>query len=146
MSDALGIVLTSAFTILGGIAVIVGGQIIIKFFIEPIHEQSKIVGEIAESLIFYARLYSNPGSGKPEEMYEAAKDLRQLASQLIATTHAIRGYKFWQSRRIVRHRDDVTEASRNLIGLSNSISEGDPRHNMQRAEQIRRGLHIEIDI
>jgi len=146
MSELFRIVLTSAFTILGGIFVLVVGQIVIKFFIEPIHEQSNIVGEIAESLVYYARQYSNPGSGKPEEMYEAAKVFRQLASRLIARTHAIRWYKFWQSRRIVPQWDDVIEASRNLTGLSNSIREGDPRQNQRWAEQIRKGLHIEIDI
>ncbi len=63
--------LTASITILGGFIVFVLGQIVVKFFIEPIHEQSKTIGEIAYSLIFYANLYSNPGNSFPDERKEA---------------------------------------------------------------------------
>ena len=53
MSETLKIVLTSSRTILGGIVVFVVGQVITKFVIEPMHERSKLIGEIANSLIYY---------------------------------------------------------------------------------------------
>ncbi len=56
MSD---IFITSGLTILGGIIIFVGGQILTKFIIEPFYEQSKLIGEIANSLIYYA----NVGAG-----------------------------------------------------------------------------------
>jgi len=143
MSELFRIVLTSSLTILGGIAVIVGGQIIIKFFIAPIHEQSRIVGQIAESLVFYANTYMNPGIGNPDKMDEAVKALRLLASKLVATTHAIRLYGFWQSIGIIPRWADVIEASKQLIGLSNSIHRGDVLRNDGRRKEIRKRLRIE---
>jgi len=95
------------------------GQIITKFFIEPIHEQKRLIGEIADSLIFYANLYGNPEYPKTEKTYEASKVLRQQASQLRAKTHAIPWYKLWQFLSIVPKGSNVVEASSNLIGLSN---------------------------
>lgn len=59
MSEVLQIALTSGFTILGGIVVFVVGQIVAKFVIEPLYEQSKLIGEIANSIIYYA----NAGGG-----------------------------------------------------------------------------------
>lgn len=57
--DILNILFTSSFTILGGIIVFVVGQVVSKFIIEPFYEQSKLIGEIASSIIYYA----NAGAG-----------------------------------------------------------------------------------
>ena len=65
MSELMKIVLTSAFTVFGGILVIVFGQVATKFFVEPIHEQSRAISEIIDSLIFYANLYINPEKRNP---------------------------------------------------------------------------------
>ena len=146
MSELFKIVLTSSLTILGGILVFVVGRIIERFSIEPIHEQLRLTGEIADSLIFYANLYSSPGIGNPEKMGEASKVLRQQASQLMARTHVIPWYKLWQLLRIVPKHTDVIEASRNLIGLSNSIHQGDPMVNNDRRKEIEKRLRIKTDI
>ncbi|MCJ7635467.1 hypothetical protein MUP77_24145, partial [Candidatus Bathyarchaeota archaeon] len=63
MSELFKIVLTSSLTIFGGIVVLTMGQIITKFFIEPIHEQFRLIGEINDSLIYYANVYCNAGFG-----------------------------------------------------------------------------------
>jgi len=145
MSEVFKIVLTSALTVLGGIAIIVAGQVSTKFFIEPIHEHRRIIGEIAESLLFYAYLYSNPGIGRPEEMNEAQKVFRQQASRLVATSYAIQWRKLPRFLSIsIPGPLDVTEARGCLIGLSNSIHEsGDPRQNREWVEEIRKRLGIE---
>ncbi len=142
MSELFKIVLTSSLTVCGGIFLLVAGQIITKFFIEPIHEQFRLIGEIADSLVFYANVYGNPGFGDPERMSKASDKLRQQASQLRARTNAIRGYQLWQFLRIVPKREGVMEASRNLIGLSNSIHQGDPKTNNEREKAIIEYLRI----
>ncbi len=121
MSELSLVVLTSSLTIIGGITVYVIGQVIEKFLIEPIYEQAKFIGEIADSLIFYADIISNPGYGKPKKIDDASKQLRQQASQLMAKTHAIRSYKLMQFLRIVPKHKDIISARQNLIGLSNSV-------------------------
>jgi hypothetical protein len=44
---------TACFTMLGGVIVFVFGQIAIKFFIDPIQEQSKLINQIATDFTFY---------------------------------------------------------------------------------------------
>lgn len=129
-----------------GIIGFVAHQVITRFIIEPIHEQSKLIGEIAESLVFYADLYYNPGIGSFEEMAEASKVLRRQASRLRATTDTIRYYTVWQSRGIVPSQANVIEASKNLIGLSNCIHQGDPKHNHIRQERIKELLRIKTNV
>ncbi|RLI83991.1 hypothetical protein DRP07_02495 [Archaeoglobales archaeon] len=142
MSEEFKIVLTSALTILGGIFVYTTGQIISKFFIEPIHDQSRCIGDISDSLIFYANQFSNPGVGKPEKMDETQKVLRQRASQLTSKTHVINCYKLFELLGIVPKRSAVIEASRSLIKLSNSVHEGDGAKNDELREKIENLLNI----
>ena len=65
MSEALKI----AFTALGAVIVFVIGEIVVKFLIEPIQEQKKLIGEIAGSIIFY----SNVGAGIEQHYYDQIK-------------------------------------------------------------------------
>jgi hypothetical protein len=46
LSDLTKIFLTSALTIIGGITIYVAGQIIARFFIDPLHESGSKAGEI----------------------------------------------------------------------------------------------------
>src|SRR5215210_1104527 len=105
MSEGLKIVLTAA----SGVGIFVIGQIMQKWFIEPIQEQRKLVGDIVYSLVYHANLFSYSTyfslaaktrqhvkkleGGKDElldEAYEAfrgktsevAEKLRRLSSQI----------------------------------------------------------------
>ena len=57
MSEVDKIALTALF----GIGVVVFGQAFSKFLIEPIYERRKVIGNIADALMFYAPLISHPG-------------------------------------------------------------------------------------
>ena len=65
MSELERVFLTSAFTVVGGVLVFVVGQIIIKFIIEPLHDQAKIIGDITSSLT----LFANTGSSMIIKLY-----------------------------------------------------------------------------
>lgn len=82
MGETLQIILTSALTIAGGMSLLVFVELCTGFFIESIHEQKKVIIEINEALIYYAKLYMNPGSGSKEECDKAQEALRQKASLL----------------------------------------------------------------
>jgi hypothetical protein len=148
MSEIFKIVLTSSFTIVGGVIIFVMGQIISKFLIEPIHEQRKTIGEIADSLIFYANVYGNPGLGPKEKMDEAYQRLRELATLLQSKTHLIPFYSFFSSCGMVQKPSDIQEASSQLIGLSNSVYQppddpvGTALSNAGRADKIKRLLNL----
>ncbi len=145
MSEVERIVITSCSTVVVGVFVLVAGQILTKFFIEPIHEQFRVIGEIADSLVFYANVYSNPGTAPRENMDEASMKLRQQASRLRARTSAVRWYGLWEKLRVVRRRGNIVEAAGNLIGLSNCIhqSVGNGRENGRRRDAIMSMLGIE---
>jgi len=135
---------TACLTVLIGVAVFVFGQIVVKFFIEPIHEQYKLMGEIAHSLVFYAKYYSAPQlTGDHPESREASTVLRDQASLLRARTNVIRWYKCFEWVKIVRKKTAIAEASSLLIGLSNSMStQGDATVNTKRATKIATLLGI----
>ncbi len=144
-TEIFKLILTSSLTIIGGVTVYAIGRIIEKFYIDPVHEQAKIIGKIADSLIFYANVYFNPGIGRLEELDETSKILRQLASQLMASTQSLRGYWLLQFFRIVPKHKNVISAHHNLIGLSNSIHRNEPslaERNENRRKQIEKSLRI----
>ena len=148
MSEAWQIMLTSCLTVFGAIVVLVAGQIITKFHIEPIHEQLRLIGEIADSLVFYANVYSNPEVAQEKKRVEASEVFRRHASQLRAKSNAIPWYQFWQSLiRGIPKDEDVQEAAKSLIGLSNSIRGPDDNAveaNRDRCDNIVRRLRIHL--
>jgi hypothetical protein len=109
------------WTVFAGVLVFVVGQIIIKFVIEPIHEFRKFTGEIADALIFYCNVYSNPGLAREEELNEAQRTFRQQAAKLLSKAHTVSGYNLWAWCRLLPMRKDLQEAASYLIGISNGV-------------------------
>ena len=145
MSEPLKI----ALTLLSGIIIFVIGQIVVKFIIEPIHEQKKLIGEIAGSILFYynvgARMEpyyyeqlkklqesDDPLKEVAIDRYkeilkshwnrsdEASRVLRQQSSDLLGKSNAIPLYGLWSFLRQVPKIEDVLEASTQLTGMANS--------------------------
>jgi hypothetical protein len=139
-----------ALTALGGVIVFVIGQIVVKFIIEPIYEQKKLIGEIAGSIHFYynvgARVeqhyydqikalnksddpskeividrYKDILKGHWSRSDEASKVLRQQAGELLGKTHAIPLYRLWSFLGRVPKLEDVIEVSTELTGMANSV-------------------------
>ncbi len=151
MSEPYQIILTSSLTIIGGIIIYVGGQIISKFFIEPIHEQKKIIGEIDDALGFYAHIYCNPGIPPKEKIDEASNRFRQLATLLRSKAYLIPWYNLFAKIRIVLKSDSIKDASGELIGLSNSMHRESIEGlgslgilNSDRADKIRKLLKLKF--
>ncbi len=170
MSELVKVILTSSLTVFGGVLIFVFGQIAVKFLIEPFHNYQILVGEIADSLVFYA----NVGTGlhdyyvaQLEEasslegyrkeiaeqrlkaiisndwqcMDEAKRTLRQQASRLMGTANAIPFYWLWALFRLIPSRQNLIKASANLIGLSNSLGSS---NSSGREKEIARHLQIKV--
>lgn len=120
MSDIFKIVLTSALTILGGLIIFLFSQIVSKFFIDPIHEQKKIIGEIADKLIFYANVYANTTLTHPDKE-KAHGEFRKLATALQSKTQVIPWYDFLAGIGMVKHKENINSATKELIRISNQI-------------------------
>jgi NTP pyrophosphatase (non-canonical NTP hydrolase) len=55
-------------TVIIGVSVYVLGEVIIEFYIKPVNELSDTIGEVLDSLVFYANIYTNPArTGLTEE-------------------------------------------------------------------------------
>jgi len=143
MSEGLKIALTAV----GGIAVFVVGQIVQKWFIDPIQEQKKLVGEIIYSLIFYTNLpdyregyhqISNvrfkgekiEGSDPKhvDELYfryqktidEGLNKLRELSSRVYPSIQLIPCYWILQTVGIVHKRKKLYEVAWKLQEWANN--------------------------
>lgn len=118
------------------------GQLFSKALLEPAIEARRVRGQIAYALVLYADVYSNPGGNKAEPMVEASKELRRLASELLARTYSVPGYGFFEALRFLPKIADVEAASRDLIGLSNSVHHGDAQTNTERRIAIQKHLRL----
>ena len=142
ISNLTKIILTSGLTIIGGITIYVAGQLIARFFIDPYHEYQKSVGEIADALVYYADVYSNPGSGDRQRMDEAAKILREKGSLLKVCAYAIPKYVWFVKRGWLPQWEIIMKASAALIGLSNNVHQGDAAANDGRRQEIIEALGL----
>lgn len=124
-------VATAALAALFGVIVFVAGQLLQRFFLEPVQEQRKIIGEIAFCLVFHANVMEmsarkDQGLVRVEEPVETVKTLRGLASKLRATLWTIPMYQLLARLKIVPKATTIMTAAKGLVGWSNSIHHGDP--------------------
>lgn len=147
MSPIWEILLTSALTVITGTSVYTLGQLISKFVINPIHKQKELIGDIADALVYYADVYSNPGVGKKEKIDEAHKRFRQLSGLLRARSYIIPSYNRVAKMKLVPLRSDIERAANSLIGISNSVYGGpnestSRQHNDRYVMELREALDI----
>src|SRR6266566_2919468 len=137
MTEVEKIIITSSLTIMGGVVVFVCGQIAVKFFIEPVHELRKLIGEIAYSLNFYA----NQIYGNHVKTDEAREVYRKQACQLRGYVHLIVCHEFISNGLYaLPPKRDLEQASSFLIGLSNEC--GKTGTGIDRISEIRKLLQI----
>ena len=128
----------------GGAVVLIVGQIVQGFYLEPLQEQRRIIGEIAYALIYDANVVRELFA--EERVKEAVARRRRLASSLRATVRAIPSYEFFARLGWVPPADAVIRASTHLIGWSNSTTERDGEANHRRRANIASELDIRIDL
>jgi len=84
--------LEELFTIAGGVLVYVVGQVLSKFFIEPLHDLRKAVGQVRFNLAFHAPTIHTPIGRSKESSDEARAALSKNSCELIASLPAIPFY------------------------------------------------------
>ena len=143
MTEIERIFLTSGLTIFGGIVVLVLGQIITKFHLEPLHELRMLLGNISDTLVLHANVCTNPGLRPREPMDAASRVLREEASLLRARAHALPCYIVYVFLRVVPKSKSLQEASRLLTALTNAAYvEGQGMENHRRAGLGRKLLGL----
>jgi hypothetical protein len=131
-------------TIVGGLFVLVLGQIFIKLILEPIKEQKELVAEVSSQLSYYANIYTQPGSiTDPKILENASLDIRKVSTRLKATTSYIPSYKFFTKVNLVIPEQNINTAFENLIGISNSLGNGgNAKRNEDRRDETKKMLGI----
>lgn len=121
MSDLEKIVL-GAF---GGIAVYVVGQIVSKFFIEPVHELRKEIGRVRFNLAYHAPTILTPIGRSKEGSDKAWEALMTSSCELIAGLHAIPLYGVTRAIAfgVLPDRKAIEDAAVQLRGLSTYVHE-----------------------
>jgi hypothetical protein len=131
MTDFEKILLTSAVTVLGGVTVYVAGQLLSKFFIDPVQDLRKAIGEVRFNLAFHAPEIHTP-IGRTEERSDRARDaLMKSSCDLLAKLQAASLYDFWasMSRDVLPPRKAIEDAAVQLRGLSTYVHEtGEKAH------------------
>ena len=144
---SLGYFLAIAATVFSGVAIFLAGQRLLKFFLEPMQDFYKLKGEIADSLIYYANVYLQPGQRPQQMMQEAHDTLRQNASALLAKTQIIPFYSVWAFMGLLPCRQNVFKAHKNLNGLSGGVYGGggaSSDDNERRRTNIVQSLNLDI--
>ncbi len=131
-------ILTSLLTIIGGVVIFVTGQLLLKFFIEPLHELRAHIGRIVHSLIYYGDIISNPGCVRQEAAEAASLALRTLAGDLVAKTYVVPCYMIAHVLRLLPKKKNIFGTHTELIGLSNSLfRKEDADSNNKRVQNIK---------
>lgn len=145
MNDLTKILLTSSLTVVGAIAVFVASQLLGKLVIEPIQDLKKLLGEIRYALVFHAQAVFTPVGDRAGED-RACEEFRKLACDLRSKLVSVPFYARWAavSKGFLPARQDAFEASKELIGLSNSVhQENRSEKNATRVAKIERLLGFE---
>jgi hypothetical protein len=127
--------ITTAFL---AVMVFVLTQAFLKMVLEPIQAQRELIGEVAHALLFYANVIAEfevpesiaGGRGmkigaEREEVEETRKALRGLAGRLRASLWTVPFYDSLARFGWVPSRENVIEASTQLVGWSNSLRRDD---------------------
>jgi hypothetical protein len=136
MTELDKILLTSGLTVIGGSLVFV----VERFVLEPLNDQSKVLGRIAFAMHYYGREFNYPidpqhADQASQQRYWAVADrLRELGSSLAETSQGIRWYWLWLLLRLTPRRNRVNEAIGLLTRMSNNMFAFDAG---SRAQQIR---------
>lgn len=112
---------TVFLTVFSGVLTYVAGQLILKLVIEPVHDMKKTIGHVSYSLIEHANVISNPGVPRQEVMDGTSKHLRRLSSEIHSHLYLVPVYPVSAAIFRLPKKGDVLEASKALIGLSNSV-------------------------
>lgn len=140
-------------TIFSGVTIYVLGQIIVKMFIEPVQEMKKTIARIKMDTHRYSHIIVNSSVIEESDKKETSEILRNLSAELIAHIELIPRYKNTAKLFGLPGQKKVTDASVNLIALSNWINYPDNTHLGQRKigyildnfQKLQENLNFQVD-
>lgn len=154
--------------IITGVIVFTLGQILVRFFLEPLHEFKKTLAEIHQTLLFHANNYGqqykffddyilDPNipdfqrneriqshKNWNEHLNKAQDETRTAAAKLIGRAGAIPFYSIFAMLKLTPTESEILEAKHILIGLSNAFPGSDPLKTSNKADQLAKILKLKF--
>ena len=155
--------------IVSGVAVFIVGEIFVRFFLTPIHKLKEVKGEIASILLFhannYGHAYKNLDSAFEvihdhediiieeriksikkwnDDLSKASDETRAVAAKLISSAEGIPFYFIVSLLQMIPSKNSILSSKKDLIGLSNSFSEGQAVNAAERSDNICKLLNIQF--
>lgn len=153
MSDLFQITLTATFTILGGIVLFIFGEFVKVLVVSPLQKYLEQVQLIRDRLDFYSNRVTNYFSDKPDEdewklIQQINADFRSASTQLGSKYAGITGRNLLIRLKVIPSPENIEEACRGLIFLSNNLprkgrDDRDPKYDpiMQNHDAILKVLN-----
>lgn len=121
-------------TIFAGVAVFVLGQIIIRVVIDPLQKLLDTLGKVSYSILFYSNV--TPGIMSHEDVEEATKTLRGLASDIYSLVNTVPMYNLWFYTGILKvSKEDLIQVPRELVAYSNIVRISPKKYKGRASEQ-----------
>lgn len=135
MSDLLQIVLTTAFTLIGGTLLFVFGEFVRVLVVVPLQKYKEQVQLTLDRIDFYANRVTNYFSEKPNDeewelIQQIVADFRSAATQLSSKYAGISMRRLLIRMKIIPSVEKLDETYKSLVFLSNNI----PRHGRRDAD------------
>lgn len=126
MPEWIQISMTAAFTLLGGIVLLIASELIKLLIVVPLKKYRDQVEVIIDKLDYHANYITNffsedPSPEEKELMQQIRRDFRAAATQLNAVYASISYKKLLIRTRLVPNKEEVRTAFRSLIFISNNL-------------------------
>ena len=149
MNNWYGIILTSSFTIIGGVIVFCFSQLALKLIIEPIQELGKCRGEICDVLLFNRIIYLNTDTASEEKILILSNVIRKLGTKLLSIKNILKCNEFFSKLNLSIKGENILKAHKALIGLSNAIgrnlSKDEIKIISRYEDEIKKALNIRFE-
>ncbi|MGH8194066.1 MAG: hypothetical protein ACREQ8_06655 [Woeseiaceae bacterium] len=149
--------MTVFWTVFAGVSVYVVGELLMRFIVDPIHQQRETVGKVASFLIYHGNRFTSPGI--PQQLIDAGNDEeirrrkarleethevgRNLATELVVRTQSIPCYSWLERVGWAPKRAKIAEAQGGLFAITNSLYDiGSGIQNYKRAKAVEQALGI----
>lgn len=132
------------YTVVSGTLVLVLGQILQRFVLEPIQSYKKTIGKIDNKLKFYSNILTNNGF-KQDFLVEVTDTIRNLSCEIESDYKQIPFIRLLSKLKVVEKKEDVAKVAQGLIFLSNAGGRNNSRIEKcdDRINEIRCLLKIE---
>lgn len=133
---------TSVLTIIGGVVVLVVGQMVQKGYVEPFQEMQKTIGEISSALLVYGNRCDHRINEELKQ--EATRAFRRLSGDLIGKRRVILHYGIFERLELLPSKGGIAEAAKNLVFLSNSVGCDGYEHFDNAVQSIKAVLWLDV--